>query len=40
MRVVQEPVEQRRDGGGVAQQLAPIVDGAIECGVFCYAECC
>jgi hypothetical protein len=27
--VMQEPVEQRRDRGGVAEQLAPIVDRSI-----------
>jgi hypothetical protein len=26
VRVMQQPVEQRGDGGGVAEQLAPIVD--------------
>ena len=27
--VVQEAIEQRGDGGGVAEQLAPVVDGAV-----------
>lgn len=29
MGVVQEAIEQRGDGGGVAQQLAPVVDGSV-----------
>jgi hypothetical protein len=29
MRVVEESVEERCNGGGVAEQLAPIIDGAI-----------
>jgi hypothetical protein len=28
MRVMQQPIEQGGDGGRVAQQLAPIIDGA------------
>jgi hypothetical protein len=27
--VMQESIEQRSDGGGIAEQLAPIVDGSI-----------
>src|SRR5713101_437080 len=29
VRVVEQTVEQRRDGGGVAQELAPVFDGTI-----------
>jgi hypothetical protein len=29
VRVMQESVEQRGDGGGVAEQLAPVVDGSV-----------
>jgi hypothetical protein len=29
VRVVEEPIEERGDGGGVAEQLAPILDGAV-----------
>ena len=27
--MVEQPIEQRRDGGGVAQELAPVFHGAI-----------
>ena len=27
--VMQEPIDQGRDGGGIAEQLAPLVHGAI-----------
>ena len=30
MAVMQQAIEHRGDGGGVAEQLAPIVDGALE----------
>jgi len=30
VRVVEQAIEQRRDGRGVAEQLAPVIDGAIE----------
>ena len=26
---MEQPIEQRGDGGGVAEQLAPVVDGSI-----------
>ena len=29
MAVVQQPVQHCRDGGAVAQQLAPVVDGSV-----------
>ena len=29
MRVMEQPIEQRGDGGGVAQQHAPIVDRSV-----------
>jgi hypothetical protein len=29
MRVMEEPVEQRGDGGGVAEELAPVFHGAV-----------
>jgi hypothetical protein len=29
VRVVEEPIEERGDSGGVAEQLAPVLDGAI-----------
>jgi hypothetical protein len=29
VRVMQEPVEQRGNGGGIAEQLAPIIDGQV-----------
>jgi hypothetical protein len=28
VRVVEEPIEERGDGGGVAEQLAPVLDGS------------
>jgi len=27
--MVEQPIEQRRDGGGIAEELAPVFDGAI-----------
>ena len=29
VRVMEQPIEQRGDGGGVAEQLAPVVDGSV-----------
>ena len=29
VRVMEEAIEQRGDGGGVAEQLAPVVDGTV-----------
>ena len=29
VRVVEQPIEQRRDGGGVAEELAPVFHGAM-----------
>jgi hypothetical protein len=29
VRVMEEAIEQRGDRGGVAQQLAPVVDGSV-----------
>jgi hypothetical protein len=29
MRVVQEPIEEGRDRRGVAEQFAPVIDGAV-----------
>ena len=29
VRVMEQPIEERRDGGGIAQQLPPVVDGSI-----------
>lgn len=29
VRVVQQPIEQGGDGGGIAEELAPILDGAV-----------
>jgi hypothetical protein len=30
VRVVQQPIEERGDGGGVAEELAPVLDGRFE----------
>jgi len=35
--VVEEAIEERRDGGGIAQELAPVFHGAVLCGVECNA---
>jgi len=29
VRVVEEAVEQRGDGGGIAQELSPVIDRAV-----------
>ena len=35
--VMQETVEERGDDDGVAEQARPVFDGAVLCGVECYA---